>query len=57
MSEAKKGKNHPLFGKNHTIEARAKMSEARGAVVEVLDKETNVTSTYVSISKAAEALG
>jgi hypothetical protein len=29
----------------------------KGKAVKVLDKETNVTSTFPSISKAAEALG
>ncbi len=28
MSEAKLGKNHPMYGKTHTPETRAKMSEA-----------------------------
>jgi group I intron endonuclease len=56
MSEIKKGKNHPLFGKTPTEETRAKISEKLGHVVEVLDLETNITTVYDSIGKAALSL-
>lgn len=33
------------------------MSEANGIAIKVFDKEMNVTSTFSSITKAAEGLG
>jgi len=44
-------------GKTCTEETKAKMSEARGTAIKILDKETNATSTYASLRKAADALG
>ena len=73
MSEAHRGKKlseetlAKLIGKTHYEETKAKMrasalgrsfdTRVKGQAVEVLDKETNLTSTFPSISKAAEALG
>ena len=56
MSLAKKGKK-PRLGKIHSEETKNKISEARGTKVKVLDLETNETSTFSSMKKAAEALG
>ena len=50
MSEAHKGKTL-------SEETKAKISEARGQVVEVLDIETNEKTTYSSGRQAAKALG
>lgn len=57
MSEVKKGKNNPLFGTNHSEETKVKLSKANGIAIKVLDKETNETSYYSSMRKAAEAVG
>jgi group I intron endonuclease len=57
MSEAKKGKNSPFSGKTHTEETKTKLSAALGQAVEVLDIQTNETSTYSSGRQAAKALG
>jgi len=57
MSAAKKGKNNPLFGKTHSEKTKNKMSEALGTAVQVLDLETNETSTFSSITKAAKSIG
>lgn len=57
MSEAKKGNNNPAFGKNRLEETKAKLSAANGVSIKVFDKETNVTSYYTSMRKAAEAVG
>lgn len=52
-----RGKDHPRFGINHSEETKYKMSASSGTAVEVLDLETAVRSNYVSMSKAAEAVG
>jgi len=57
ISEAQQGENNSFFGQTHSYETKAKISEALGTAIKVLDKETNATSTYASIRKAAEALG
>jgi group I intron endonuclease len=57
MSEVKKGEKNPSFGKNHLEETKAKLSAANGTAIKVFDKETNVTSYYTSMRKAAEAVG
>jgi hypothetical protein len=57
MSEIKKGKNNPLFGKTHSEETKNKLSEGLGIAVKELDLETNGTSTFSSISKAAKSIG
>lgn len=57
MSIVKKGKNNPSFGKNHSEDTKVKMSAANGTAVKVFDKETNVTSYYTSLIKAADAVG
>jgi hypothetical protein len=51
------GENNPRFGQNHSELTKAKMSESSGTAVKVLDLETAVCSNYVSMSKAAEAMG
>jgi group I intron endonuclease len=68
MSEAKKGKNHPMFDKNHSDETRKKISEAlkgqsrpAGAgkslqAIEVFDLQEKTTTSYNSFSEAARAL-
>lgn len=50
----KKGENNPMFGKIHSDETIAKLG---GVVIEVLDLETNITTIYSSIKKAAKAVG
>ncbi|KAF1107984.1 hypothetical protein B8V09_03520 [Streptococcus agalactiae] len=50
----KKGKNNPMYGKTHTDEAIKKIG---GVAINVTDLETNVTTTYSSLRKAAEAIG
>jgi group I intron endonuclease len=57
MSEAKKGKKSSFFGKTHSEETKAKISEEKGTPIKVIDLNTNVSSTYTSIRKAAEMLG
>jgi len=65
MSESKKGEKNSFYGKSHTEEVKALMSTARknrltqpkpGLQVEVIDLETNVTTVYDSVRKAADAL-
>ena len=68
MSEAQKGENNSMFGKNHSAEARKKMSDAKlgrarpegsgrpSQQILVIDKKTNLTTTYESITAAARAL-
>ena len=62
----KTGKDHPMFGKtySHSEEAKAKISafqashtQKKSVKIQVTDLETNVTSSYTSIRKAAEVLG
>jgi len=50
MSEAHKGKIY-------SEETKAKISESIGIAIKVFDKETNVTSNYTSIKRAAKAIG
>jgi len=73
MSEAQKGKtlteeskkkisvamfgNKKFLGKTHSEVSKAKISEARGTTVKVLDLNTNETSIFSSMNKAAKALG
>lgn len=72
ISEAKKGKNDPWFGKTRSEETKAsarvarethppgrgdaKLSEANGTAVEVLDTDSNETTTYSSGCQVAKAL-
>lgn len=65
MSESKKGENNSFYGKTHTEENKTIMSSMRkarltqpvsGIQVEVLDLETNITTTFDSIRKAALAI-
>ena len=51
------GEEHPRFGKRHTEEIKSKMSKSKGTIIEVLDMQTKVRSSYFSINKAAEAMG
>jgi hypothetical protein len=68
MRSTHKGKKYSeetlakMIGKTRSEETKAKMRAApraprKGTSLEVLDLETNATSTFASISKAAEALG
>jgi group I intron endonuclease len=57
MSDSKKGEKNSLFGKIHSKETKNKISVARGTMVKVLDLETNETSIFSSIKKAAESVG
>lgn len=50
----KKGENNPMYGKIHSDETIAKLG---GVAIEVLDLETNITTSYSSIKKAAKAIG
>jgi len=56
MSEAKKGKNHPLFGKNRPEETCNKIRESMGISVKVTDTETGITNIYYSKTQAAKEL-
>jgi hypothetical protein len=60
ISASKKGENNPMFGyiKTQSEETRAKnsASQPNSIKIEVLDLETNVTTTYPTISAAARAL-
>jgi hypothetical protein len=64
MSESRRGKNNPFHGKTHTEENKAILSAAPknrltpavpGIQVEITDLDTNLTTTYDSIRKAAVA--
>ena len=67
MSESHKGKNfseetrtkmsESAKGKIYSEETKIKISKANGKTIKVTDLETNLSSNYVSIRKAAEALG
>jgi len=41
-------------GKIYTAETKMKISKANGKAIKVIDLETNLTSNYVSVRKAAE---
>jgi hypothetical protein len=58
MSEAKKGKNNPMFGKNHSDESKKKITDAmpNKIQIEVTDIKNNTTTTYNCIREAARAL-
>lgn len=64
MSAAKAGSNHHMLGKNHSEETRAKMSGSRRGVgynatsnfVTILDIETNITTSFVSLRQAAQSI-
>jgi group I intron endonuclease len=61
ISEAKKGKNNPMFGrtgKNHPMYGKARHAEAGSPSqqIEVFDIKNNTTITYNSIGDAARAL-
>ena len=51
------GDQHPRFGKKHLDESRLKISKSNGTAIEVLDLQTEERSNYLSMIKAAEALG
>jgi hypothetical protein len=50
MSEAKKGKNKPMFG-----QPRAEGAGSPSQQIEVIDNKNNQTTTYNCISEAAIA--
>jgi hypothetical protein len=56
MSEAKKGKNHPLFGKNRSEETSNKIRKSLGISVKVTDTETGIANIYHTKSQAAKEL-
>jgi group I intron endonuclease len=69
ISDVMSGENNPMFGKNPSDETRKKISDAKlgqarpegsgrpSQQILVIDKKTNLTTTYESISAAARALG
>lgn len=67
MSESHRGKtiseetrikmSKSAQGKIYTAETKMKISKANGKAIKVIDLETNLTFNYVSVRKAAEALG
>nr|YP_009722355.1 hypothetical protein [Morchella importuna]QGN66757.1 hypothetical protein [Morchella importuna] len=65
MRESRKGINNSFYGKTHTEENKAIIRSLRnarliqpvpGIEVEITDLETNLTTTYESIRKAAKAI-
>ena len=65
MRESRIGVNNPFYGKKHSEEAIASLRFAAtnrtkpavpGIEVEITDLETNITTTYASIRKAADAI-
>src|SRR3978361_1965890 len=59
IREAQKGSKNSFYGKTHTEETKAKMFAAQKdncQMIEVLDLETNETTSYASIREAARAL-
>lgn len=65
MSESRKGVNNPFYGKTHSEKSLALLRVAAknrkklpvpGIEVEITDLETNITTTYESIRKAASAI-
>lgn len=65
MRESRIGVNNPFYGKKHSEEAIASLRLAGrsrtqpavpGIEVEITDIETNITTTYASIRKAADAI-
>jgi len=59
IREAQKGNKNSFYGKTHTEETKAKMFAAQKdncQRIEVLDLETNETTSYASIREAARAL-
>lgn len=66
MSESRRGKNNSFFGKTHTDETKSIISAERrnrlvppvpGILVEILDIETDITTTFNSIRSAADSIG
>ena len=58
MSEAKKGKNHPLYGKTHSEQSKHKnsLSQPNSIKIVVTDLELKTKTTFGSIREAARAL-
>ena len=65
MSESRKGVNNPFYGKTHSEKSLALLIVAAknrkklpvpGIEVEITDLESNITTTYESIRKAASAI-
>ena len=65
MSESRKGVNNPFYGKTHSEKSLALLRVAAknrkklpvpGIEVEITDLESNITTTYESIRKAASAI-
>lgn len=66
MSESRRGINNSFFGKTHTDETKSIISAERrnrlvppvpGILVEILDIETDITTTFNSIRSAADSIG
>jgi group I intron endonuclease len=54
MSEAKTGKNHPMYGQSLSIITKAKISMTKGTAIYVYDTQGSLVNTFSSASKAAE---
>lgn len=66
MSESRRGANNSFFGKTHSAETLALMRKAAlnrpepsvpGIEVDILDIQTNITTTFNSIRSAAASIG
>jgi group I intron endonuclease len=66
MSESRRGVNNSFYGKKHTDEAKLAIRTAAlnrdkypvpGIIVDITDLETNITTSYDSIRKAAKDIG
>jgi hypothetical protein len=66
MSESRRGVNNSFYGKKHTDEAKFAIRTAAlnrdkdpvpGIIVDITDLETNITTSYDSIRKAAKDIG
>jgi hypothetical protein len=61
LSAARSSSNHHMYGQSYSAETRARMSAAkigstnvRSSIVTIHDTETDLTTTQISISHAAE---
>jgi group I intron endonuclease len=60
ISKSRRGKycglQNSMYGKSLSDKTKAKISAALSITVTILDLETNITTTYDSLTKAAEAI-